>query len=478
MTLSILLSLFTSLFAQPDTSIHTTVEAQAIVSDAGATPLWIRSLQYGSVPIENPGIVLRAWNGKGYNLKKKYDWKYEVEATGWTGKQNDFWLTQAYVSGRRGKWELWAGRRKEVYGLGDTTTTGGFYAWSGNAVPMPKIQLGTRDYLNFAKGWLGIHMTYSHGWFDNQGPTINAYLHQKTLYGRIGKPDSFVSFFGGLNHQVSWGGESKIKVGNQFDYYPSGINTYFYVVTVLKDRTILPTDPNSSSDDLGYQFGNHLGSVDFAIKIQNKYFETLLYRQSIYETGRIASLAQINDGLSGISIELKNHLLINKIGLEYLYTANQGNYTSGLAQFLGLIDPHMIEVESYQNNGGRGSWKYWNKAIGTPIFVIDNESAQGGKNYFTYNAIKSINIFLSGQIINSINWRLRISNSHYAIPRNHIAPRLVDSDFMKQLSTNLLIEKRFSKRLNSTFQIGYDIGSRVENTIGSSISIRYEFSKI
>ncbi len=168
MTLSILLTFFSSLIVSPDTSIHTTVEAQAIVSDAGVTPFWIRSLQYGSVPVENPGLVLRAWNGKNYNLKKKYDWKYEVEATGWTGKQNDFWLTQAYLSGRWRKWELWAGRRKEVYGLGDTTMTSGFYAWSGNAVPMPKIQLGTRDYLNFAKGWLGVHMTYSVGWFDNQ----------------------------------------------------------------------------------------------------------------------------------------------------------------------------------------------------------------------------------------------------------------------------------------------------------------------
>ncbi len=73
MILSILVSLFTSLVTPVDTSIHTTVEAQAIVSDAGVTPFWMRSLQYGSVPMENPGLVLRAWNGKGYNLKKKYD---------------------------------------------------------------------------------------------------------------------------------------------------------------------------------------------------------------------------------------------------------------------------------------------------------------------------------------------------------------------------------------------------------------------
>jgi hypothetical protein len=476
MTLSILLTFFSSLIASPDTSIHTTVEAQAIISDAGVTPFWMRSLQYGSVPMENPGLILRAWNGKGYNLKKKYDWKYEVEATGWTGKQNNFWLTQAYVSGRRGNWELWAGRRKEVYGLGDTTMTAGFFAWSGNALPMPKIQLGTRDYLNFAKGWLGVHMTYSHGWFDNQGPTINAFLHQKTLYGRIGKPSSKLNLFGGINHNVSWAGEAKYKDGRQFDYFASNLNTYFYVVTVIKDRTILTTDSRATWDEAGYQFGNHLGSVDLAIKFQTKDIETMIYRQSMYETGRIASLTIINDGLSGVSLKLKRGFIINKIGLEYLYTANQGNYTSGLAQFLRITDPHLTEIESYFNHGGRGPWKYWNKTLGTPIFILDKESAQGGGDYFSLNAIKSYHIFLSGQINNSIIWKFRFSNSKYSSPKNHLYPRLSDNDFRNQMSLNLMLEKRFSKRLNSMFQLGYDHGERVENVVGFSISMLYQIN--
>lgn len=473
MTLSIILTLFSSLIATPDTSIHTTVEAQAIVSDAGVTPFWMRSLQYGSVPMENPGLVLRAWNGKGYNLKKKYDWKYEVETTGWTGKQNDFWLTQAYVSGRRGKWELWAGRRKEVYGLGDTAMTSGFYTWSGNAVPMPKVQLGTRDYLNFAKGWLGVHMTYSHGWFDNQGPTINAYLHQKTLYGRIGKPNSFINIFGGINHQVSWGGEAKVKNGKAFDYYPSNLNTYFYVITLLKDRSILETDPNSSWDDLGYQFGNHLGSIDLALKIQTTNFETLIYRQSMYETGRIASLALINDGLNGISIKLKKSKYLNKIGLEYLYTANSGNYTSGIAQFFGLIDSHASEVENYMNNGGRGSWKYWNKGIGTPIFVIDNESAIGGGNFFTLTAIKSLNLYLSGNIKKDTKYLLRITQSYYAKHRNNSAPRITNTDFIPQFSMSFILEKEISEKLFTKVELGYDNGQRISNTVGLSLTLKY-----
>jgi hypothetical protein len=473
MSLAILLSFFAFNLVPIDTSIHSSIEAQAILSDAGATPFWMRSLQYGSVPNENPGLILRAWNGKEYNLNKKYDWKYEVEATGWTGKQNDIWLTQAYVSGRRGKWELWAGRRKEVYGLGDTTTTAGFYAWSGNALPMPKIQLGTRDYLNFAKGWLGVHMTYSHGWFDNQGPTINAYLHQKTLYGRFGKPNSHVNLFAGINHNVSWGGEANIKRGNQYDYYPSNLNTYFYVITLLKNRSLLPTDPKSSSDDIGYQFGNHLGSIDLAIKFKTKGLDVLAYRQSMFETGRIISLAQINDGISGISFKLKRKYYIDKLGLEYYYSANQGNYTSGISQFLGIKDPHAIEIESYQNNGGRGPWIYWQKPLGNPLNILDLESANGGGFYFSKNAIKSIHIFVSGHLPNQIYWETRLSNSLYATPQNNTQARLKNKDFIAQFSYVLLIKKYISKQIQSKIQIGYDNGSRITNTIGAGLSILY-----
>lgn len=476
MILNLLFSFIASLATPIDTSIHTKLEAQAIISNGGNTPFWMRSLQYGSVPMENPGLILRAWNGKSYNLKKKYDWKYEVEATGWTGKQNDFWLTQAYVSGRRGKWELWAGRRKEVYGLGDTTMTGGFYAWSGNALPMPKIQLGTRDYLNFAKGWLGIHLTYSHGWFDNQGPTTDAFLHQKTLYGRLGKPNSKINLFGGINHNVSWGGEAKIKRGNEFDIYPSGLNTYFYVVTILKDRTILEVDPNSSWDDLGYQFGNHLGSIDLALKYQNNSIEGLFYRQSIYETGRIASLAVINDGLTGFSFKYKRPLFLNNIGVEYFYSANQGNYTSGIANFLKIEDPHKIEVENYLNNGGRGSWKYWNKGIGTPLIIMDRESAQGGENNFTYNAINAIHLYFSGDLGHSSLWKLRISNSQSALPRNHLQPRLQDKDYLRQVSSLLIIQKIYSENLRAICAIGYDIGNRVQNSFGLSISVMHKLN--
>ena len=38
---------------------------------------------------------------------------------------------------------------------------------------------------------------------------IETYLHQKSLYGRFGKPEWKLKLYGGFNHQVLWGNEKK-----------------------------------------------------------------------------------------------------------------------------------------------------------------------------------------------------------------------------------------------------------------------------
>jgi hypothetical protein len=470
------LLIFTSLFWQrpvvKDSTFKTQVELRGLISASGNTPLWQRSLQYGQMPLQsNTGIAILK-HEKTDNLKSTFGWRYGLEAAAWGGKENDLMLTQAYVSGRFKKWELWAGRRKEVYGIGDTSNTSGMYAWSGNAMPIPKIQLGTRDYMNIFNGWIGVHMTYSHGWLDNQGAVINSFLHQKTLYGRIGKPNSRFSAFGGLNHNATWGGESKVKSGGIFDVYPTGLNTYFYVVTLLKDRTVVPIDPNSTWDDTMGFYGNHLGSFDMAIKYQPKWGEVLLYKQTAYETGRAMSLAQFNDGLVGLSLKLKNSKLIQGVTLEYLYTANQGNFISGFAQMFNIIDPHLVEIENYYNNS-RGGWQYMGKGIGSPLIIIDRESSQGGGNRFTLNAVKSYYAGIKGILPGDIAYHLRLSQSYYASPRNHIRPRLKGDDFIPQLAWGIQLEKTFSASFAAHANIAGDQGERSPNTFGTQIGIKY-----
>lgn len=95
-----------------DTTAHIELEAKVLASDSKQTPFWMRSLKYGSVPMENPGIGLGVKMFRNYQPQKKYDWKYGLELNAWGGQQNTVILTEAFVSGRRGNWELWAGRKK------------------------------------------------------------------------------------------------------------------------------------------------------------------------------------------------------------------------------------------------------------------------------------------------------------------------------------------------------------------------------
>lgn len=446
---------------------------QAYGATAGFTPYWMRNNQYGKIPLENSGTVLDIWAGVEYDEKKKYDWKYELELTGNLGKVNDIWLTQAYVSGRRGKWEIYAGRRREVVGLGDTSLTSGFYSWSGNAVPIPKIQFGTYDFLDFAKGNLGVFMTYAHGWWDNQGVTRGGFLHQKQLYGRIGKREGLINLFGGVNHQVIWGGDNYQDGVFNFPY-GKGLNTYYYVVTLSKKRDNLSIDPNAPATESGYQFGSHLGSIDFMLTLNPSWGKFRFYRQFAWETGRIFNLTLINDGLSGISFENKQGEWVKHITWEYLYTYNQGYFDSGISKLLGLRDTHEGERESYFNNTN-GGWQYWGRGIGTPLMVFDRESGLREDYFFSKNAVKVMFLGISGRIPNfSIDYQLMVSNGRYFVPSpmfSYDEP----SNPSKQFAVGIGLSRDLGSGLRAQMGIGLDSGEHIKNTAGMSLGLRYQF---
>lgn len=455
-----------------DTSDHMSIALKTIASDTKATPFWMRSLQYGSVPMENIGVGARINLARSYDFDKRYDWKYGLELNAWAGQENNMFLTEAYISGRRGKWELWAGRKKEVYGLGDTTLTSGFYAWSGNALPMPKIQLGTPGYLNVLNKWIGLKMTWAHGWFDNRGPLENVMLHQKSLYGRIGKPDARLNLFGGLNHQVQWGGNRIVPLTTKraINVYPGGWNTYFYVVTVLKNKNWVAVDPNTSSDDTENQYGNHLGSIDIAADYKTKWGGIMFYKQTAYEQGAVFNLTPADDGLTGLSICVKGRHFIEGFLLEHLYTGNQGLYRSWIAKLFNTVDSHFGERIEYMYNGARSTgWWYQADEIGTPLIIRDSKTIRGG-NQFTFNAVNVIYVGLKGHLTEEMDWVFRGSRSSdtYLRPSKTIPPVYL------QQSYSLRVNRTKNKRLRYSFEMAYDQGDLLPGSLGIMASAQYQ----
>jgi hypothetical protein len=164
------------------------------------TPFWLRTNRFGVVPNQAPSGVLQGYFRRNYlfydslsNRPKKLDWRVAVNPylTYTKGGRYRLVLPEANASVRFKMTELYIGRRKEVMGLGDTTLSSGFYSGSGNALPMPKIQIGTIGFtpLKFTRNFLAIHAGFAHAWFHTDY-LEGVRLHQKFLYFRLGKPAS------------------------------------------------------------------------------------------------------------------------------------------------------------------------------------------------------------------------------------------------------------------------------------------------
>ena len=315
-------------------------------------------------------------------------------------------------------------------GLVDTMLTSGSYIWSGNALPMPKIQISVPNYTSIiGHGLISLKGTFAHGWFGNQTYTQNYYLHQKSIYGRIGKPQWKINFYSGFNHQVQWGGFSPALVNNPYvaqnGYLPSDFNYFMniafpfsFVRKAFQPKIKIGVD----SDNYG---GNQLGSVDFAGEIKFKKMNVLIYRQLPYELGSLfSSLVNADDGIYGVSVKLLNPFFsIHKFTIEGFHSFNQGVYRSGISRLLNLKDNHFGEYHNYLNHGQYGDgWSYNNIGIGTPLILSNNElsSKIEQKNVFTfssYNKVKSVIGMLEGKFL-KFNYGIKCNYSIYTQTNN------------------------------------------------------------
>ncbi|GAB3930538.1 capsule assembly Wzi family protein [Larkinella terrae] len=357
---------------QPLSTVQFSTEISGMASSARRTPFWLRANQFGTVPLIAPagmirlgssGIFRRDSLGKGWFLG------YGAEAVAIAGPNNRVILPEAYARIGYRSIELVVGRRKEVLGLVDTTLSSGSYSWSGNALPITKIQLGTNGFvpLKFTKGLISINAFFAHGWFPNTDSIQNSYLHQKALYGRIGKPHWKVKFYGGILHNAQWGGKSDYLAPIQAvnGKMPSSFKSYLSVVTSQQ--------PANTSDyafpDAVNRIGNHLGNMDIGAEITIKNYTVLGYYQHPFEDKSGIALVNLPDGLYGIRLQNKANtedrfLKLKTITVEYLTTRDQSGAT------VKINSPKYEGMDDYFNNIQYiDGWAVNERIIGTPFIT-------------------------------------------------------------------------------------------------------------
>lgn len=463
------------------------LEAGGMISTGKTLPFWMRTNQYGEVPLESGIVTFRGQLRKDYEKqngkKNRFSYGYGVRGVANVGRTNELILPELYGKIRFGAVELYAGRRKEIVGLVDSTLSSGSYIWSGNALPIPKVQISIPNYTPILKnGLIAVKGNFAHGWFGDDIHTQNYWLHQKSLYVRLGKPEWHFKMHAGINHQAQWGGKptkpyTDRVTGRLISKYATNKSAYFNTVF----GTPIPPDEDpdafgeGSLNEGSNRVGNHLGTLDVALEYDSPKSNILLYRQSIYEDGSLYYLNNIKDGLNGIAITRKGASQgILKIVLEYLYTANQGgNFDTSLPS---TVIPELRGRDNYFSNGiYKDGWTYKTRTIGTPYIMplgnitgIDTKlpASQQYPTRIVNNRVKALMVAMQSRAgIFDLTTRLSFSKNlgTYYIP----------------ISANQTsIQQTVSFPVRSfILQTGlyYDHGGLLEKNLGLSLALKREF---
>ncbi|GAB3279109.1 hypothetical protein GCM10027347_53670 [Larkinella harenae] len=453
------------------------VEAGTFLATQGTNPFWIRSNEFGEIPLNSQGFTIRAQAKKEYDsvFTKKFSYGYGARAVLNVGKTNQVLLAELYGKIRYGIFEFSAGRRREIQGLADSSLSAGSYIWSGNALPLPKVEVSIPKYTRIMKnGLIAVKGNFAHGWFGAADSMKNYYLHQKSFYLRIGKPDWRFKFYGGFNHQVQWGGTllyPRIDRGVQITKYGSDLESYLYVVTAKSLYTgDLVIRNGKASAEGGNRVGNHLGTFDIGLEYENSSAKWFLYRQSIYEDGSLYYLNNIADGLLGLSVSRKQaDRGVLRVVLEYLNTTSQGGpYTSSAGG-----DDRLRGRDNYFNNGRYiDGWTYKGQTIGTP-FIMPLRYTTGlpqnlaaNPNLIVNNRIRAFMVAVRSQV-----------SKFDLITRISVSENLGSYDIPLKYNQTSLQQQVVYALNNYTIKatVAYDNGGLLKQNFGASLLAKRSF---
>jgi len=438
----------------------------------GHIPFWLRSNQFGSIPLDNASLSLIGAIHKDYDYSKArlLDWGASVEGRANIGERSNFTIIEGYAKLKISVFEIRAGRSKEIMGLCDTTLTSGAWAVSGNALGIPKVEISIPEFYsipifdrlfafkgNYAHGWIGKTSFDSYvGVFQRE-----TWLHQKSLYGRFGNPEWKLKLYGGFNHQVLYCYENG-------GFLSSPVKTYLSVITGRN------------------RIGDHLGSIDLGFEYDFKNVILLAYRQNLYDAGALYHFANIRDGLNGLSLTNTRYnnrgFQWRKILVEVLYTKNQaGEFWSPRT--------NSGDENYYNNDQYITGWSYKGLGIGNP-FIADRSYTRIGLpsdpiDYFINNRVVALHIGFEGSLQ---KWNFILKTSYslnygtfgtsevgHTIGKIRTLPVYGIFRETKQLSTFLDVNRELKREVRIGFTGAFDVGELYYNSFGAIFRVAKSF---
>jgi len=259
---------------------------------------------------------------------------------------NTLHFQQLFLEVNLGVFQLKTGKFYDAVGLNEHDLSVGSMMVSRNTTPIPRIRFSTPDFVEVpgAKGYVEFKARFSEGLLEENRAISNAKLHQKHLYLKI-NPTEELSLFGGIVHNVMWGGERSDGRSSV-----NSFNDYLRAIFGSK-REGGPTPP-----------GNTVAAYDFATEYRFNDFSLKAYRLFYLEDLVSTRFRSPWDGMWGLSFKLNDRSkLLHSLLYEHVNTKQQdarGIQPPGRARYYW----HFFYTDG---------WTFNNNVLGLPLVTFD-----------------------------------------------------------------------------------------------------------
>ncbi len=429
---------------------------------AGATertlPFWLATNQYGIVDPRSANALASGRVGYARRLSDRADYTVGTRVLARGSDHAAIYVHEVFGHLRFGAVVLSAGLFEDQYGMADSRLSLGSMIWSRNTTPMPKIAVKTAGFVTVPRtgDFLAVRARLGHGWFPRDAFVDRALLHEKYFYLRLFTEDSPIRLFGGVIHDVVWGGVHPVE-GD----LATGAIDYVRVVMAR------------AGDELQFEADNSLGNTvaayDTRAEFDLRRVDIAVYRQFYIETGASLLFRNALDGLWGLRLDFKQPIgPFDALLWEHANTKKQSR-RAGTTDTRGR--------DTYFNNAlYRDGWTYRGRTIGLPLLRPD-----GVRPGVVNNILVAHHIGLSGHVGPSIPVLVMATYSRNYGAGNicadaacltgtsEITERRDQLALLLQLSARPLREKN----LHLDAAIAADVGPFAPETFGLSIGVRW-----
>lgn len=469
---------FTSIFAEETVgSVSYRVETRASFASGENTPFWLVSNIHGlGSPEFNNGFV-RGEIFKNLDSNKVFDWGGGVDLTGAWNLPAPFAIRQLYGELHYKLFWLCIGSKNINNGYNDRKLSSGDLLFSGNAMAIPQLRVGTNEFAPFwgTKGWFSVRGYISYGFFTDSrwqkswvvkggDRTSGVLFCGRGLWLRGGNFDKFpLTFDVGIEMGTQFGG-TIYKNGKTIDM-PSHFIDWIKAIIPLAGNEKTPEDEQTNVQ--GNMTGEYSMNTcfspakDWLIRAYwEHYFED--HSQMTFEYG------WWKDGLWGLEVSFPKNRFVSKLVYEYISTKDQTGAV--LHNSTEQIPEQISGQDGYFDHYLYGAWQNWGMCIGTPLAI----SPLYNRNHemYIYNSrFLAHHIGLEGDPCSYINWRFLLTFSRnwgtyfrpLSDPMNNI------SGLFELSYTPLFLKGGFVKGA-----LAWDKGRLLGNNFGGMISLGFE----